>query len=118
TSGAPAGRYEQVASLMTTMLALGWALVDSLWQDALAAAALAALLSLLPARTARSRYLLATVTLLLMFVLPLVTVVQLAHNDPGAVTALVTTPLPAASGAPAPTVGAIILAPTVDRIRG
>jgi beta-lactamase regulating signal transducer with metallopeptidase domain len=103
---------------MTTMLALGWALVDSLWQDALAAAALAALLAVLPARIARTRYLLACVTLLLMFVLPLVTAVRLAHSDPGAVTAIVTAPLPAASGAPAPTPGATILAPAVDRIRG
>src|SRR2546429_2531234 len=40
--------------------ALGWALVDSLWQDALAAAGLAALLALLPVRAARIRYALAT----------------------------------------------------------
>jgi beta-lactamase regulating signal transducer with metallopeptidase domain len=67
---------------MTLTLALGWALVDSLWQDALAAAGLAALFALIPVRAARLRYALATSTLLLMLALPLATAVRLTHQAP------------------------------------
>src|SRR5438034_1254740 len=63
--------------------ALGWALVDSLWQDALAAAGLAALFALLPVRAARTRYALATLTLALMLALPLATAVRLSGTSPG-----------------------------------
>src|SRR5437660_938174 len=62
--------------------ALGWALVDSLWQDALAAAGLAALLALLPVRAARIRYALATLTLGLMLALPLASAVRLSGTSP------------------------------------
>jgi beta-lactamase regulating signal transducer with metallopeptidase domain len=62
--------------------ALGWALVDSLWQDALAAAGLAALLALVPVRAARTRYALATLTLMLMLALPLATAARLSGTSP------------------------------------
>src|SRR5438309_4433190 len=62
--------------------ALGWALVDSLWQDALAAAGLAALLALVPVRAARIRYAFATLTLALMLALPLPTAVRLSGTSP------------------------------------
>src|SRR5207302_4302270 len=62
--------------------ALGWALVDSLWQDALAAAGLAALLALLPVRAARIRYALAELTLGLMLALPLASAVRLSGTSP------------------------------------
>src|SRR5947199_9474783 len=62
--------------------ALGWALVDSLWQDALAAAGLAALFALVPVRAARTRYALATLTLALMLALPLATAVRLSGTSP------------------------------------
>ncbi|PYO97369.1 MAG: hypothetical protein DMD60_07160 [Gemmatimonadetes bacterium] len=62
--------------------ALGWALVDSLWQDALAAAGLAALFALIPVRAARARYALATLTLALMLALPIATAVRLSGTSP------------------------------------
>src|SRR5438034_5564996 len=62
--------------------ALGWALVDSLWQDALAAAGLAALLALVPVRAARIRYAFATLTLALMLAFPLATAVRLSGTSP------------------------------------
>src|SRR5438309_10993585 len=62
--------------------ALGSALVDSLWQDALAAAGLAALLALVPVRAARIRYAFATLTLTLMLALPLATAVRLSGTSP------------------------------------
>src|SRR5438477_1462345 len=62
--------------------ALGWALVDSLWQDALAAAGLAALLALVPVRAACIRYAFATLTLALMLALPLATAVRLSGTSP------------------------------------
>src|SRR5437867_8124227 len=62
--------------------ALGWALVDSLWQDALAAAGLAALLALVPVRAARTRYALATLTLAVMLALPLATAVRVRETAP------------------------------------
>jgi beta-lactamase regulating signal transducer with metallopeptidase domain len=61
--------------------ALGWALVDSLWQNALAAAGLAALLAIIPVRAARARYALATITLALMLVFPLATAVRLSGTS-------------------------------------
>jgi len=61
--------------------ALGWALVDSLWQDALAAAGLGALLALVPVRAARTRYALASLTLALMLALPLATAVRLSGTS-------------------------------------
>src|SRR3989441_361145 len=67
---------------MIMMQALGWALVDSLWQDALAAAGLAALLALVPVRAARIRYAFATLTLALMLALPLATAVRLSGTSP------------------------------------
>jgi len=62
--------------------ALGWALVDSLWQNALAAAGLAACLALVPVRAARIRYAFATLTLALMLALPLATAVRLSGTSP------------------------------------
>ena len=57
--------------------ALGWALVDSLWQDALAAVGLASLFVIVPTRAARMRYALAIATMGLMVALPLTTGVRL-----------------------------------------
>lgn len=67
---------------MNAIYALGWALVHSLWQGALAAAALASLLPMLPARAARARYALATTTLILMVALPLATALRLPVAAP------------------------------------
>src|SRR6266487_2113487 len=58
---------------MSAIHTLGWTLIHSLWQCALAAAGLAALLTVVPARAARSRYALSVATLLLMVALPLAT---------------------------------------------
>src|SRR2546426_3122410 len=66
---------------MITTHALGWALVDSLWQNALAAAGLAALLAIIPVRAARTRYAVAIVTLALMLALPAATAVRLSEID-------------------------------------
>ncbi|HEY3221541.1 MAG TPA: M56 family metallopeptidase [Gemmatimonadales bacterium] len=52
---------------------LGWTLIHSVWQGTLAAAGLAALLTVVPARAARSRYALSVATLLVMLALPLAT---------------------------------------------
>jgi beta-lactamase regulating signal transducer with metallopeptidase domain/HEAT repeat protein len=67
---------------MTVTQALGWALVHSLWQCALAAAALAALLAVLPARAARIRYALAAATLALTLALPMGTLLRLHRASP------------------------------------
>ena len=67
---------------MTTTQALGWALVHSLWQCALAAVGLASLLSGLPSRAARIRYALSTGTLVLMVALPLGTALSLLGRSP------------------------------------
>src|SRR5881227_2806308 len=67
---------------MTTTQALGWALVNSLWQCALAPAGLALLLSILPSRAARVRYALATATLVLMVAVPLGTALSLHEASP------------------------------------
>jgi len=102
--------------------ALGWALVDSLWQDALAAAGLAALLALIPVRAARARYTLATLTLGLMLALPLATAVQVSGASPWTSDA-VTATSPAAPGpmsGPGPRAGPVAptaLAPVAARIR-
>src|SRR2546427_550248 len=62
---------------MNATEALGWALLHSLWQAALAAATLASLLAIVPARAARIRYGLAAVTLVAMLALPLATGLRL-----------------------------------------
>src|SRR5438552_777653 len=62
--------------------ALGLALLDSQWQDALAAAGLAAQLALVPVRAARIRYAFATLTLALMLALPLASAVRLSGTSP------------------------------------
>ena len=67
---------------MTATQALGWALVHSLWQCALAAAGLASLLGILPSRAARIRYAFATATLILMVALPLGTALSLYGASP------------------------------------
>jgi len=67
---------------MTVTQALGWALVHSLWQCALAAAGLAALLAVLPPRAARARYALAVATLALTLALPIGTLVRLYDASP------------------------------------
>src|SRR5256886_17019313 len=67
---------------MTTTQALGWALVHSLWQCALAPAGLASLLSILPSRAARVRYAFATATLVLMVAVPLGTALSLHEASP------------------------------------
>src|SRR5438309_2814677 len=116
-----AGR-EQGRTYMIMTHALGWALVDSLWQDALAAAGLAALLALIPVRAARARYTLATFTLGLMLALPLATAVQVSGASPWTSDA-VTATSPAAPGpmsGPGPRAGPVAptaLAPVAARIR-
>ncbi len=67
---------------MTVTHALGWALMDSLWQDAAAAAGLAAVLAVVPARAARARYALSMITLVLALALPLATAVRLLGGSP------------------------------------
>src|SRR5207248_1335902 len=67
---------------MTTTQALGWALVHSLWQCALAPAGLASLLSILPSRAARVRYALATATSVSMVAVPLGTAPSLRVTRP------------------------------------
>jgi beta-lactamase regulating signal transducer with metallopeptidase domain/HEAT repeat protein len=62
---------------MTPTQALGWAIVHSLWQGALAATALASLFAIVPVRAARTRYALAVATLLLMVAFPLATALRL-----------------------------------------
>src|SRR5947207_5143030 len=86
---------------MNAIDTLGWALVHSLWQDALAAAGLASLLTLVPARAARVRYALAALTLAVMLTLPLATALR----------------LDAASDAAMPALAAAALTWLVDRIR-
>src|SRR5207244_3192774 len=81
-SDPPAASHEEGSTYMIMTQALGWALVDSLWQDALAAAGLAALLALVPVRAARIRYAFATLTLALMLALPLATAVRLSGTSP------------------------------------
>jgi len=62
---------------------LGWALVHSLWQGALAAMALAVLDALLRRSSARLRYALAALTLLVMLLLPAATFVSLRQAADG-----------------------------------
>src|SRR5437660_2273197 len=69
---------------MTVTQALGWALVHSLWQCALAAAGLATLLAVVPPRAARTRYALAAATLVLTLALPVGTGLRLERTWPGA----------------------------------
>src|SRR5437762_974681 len=85
---------------MNAIDTLGWAVVHSLWQDALAAAGLASLLTLVPARAARVRYALAALTLAVMLTLPLATALR----------------LDAASDAAMPALAAPALTSLVDRI--
>ena len=125
---------------MTVTQALGWALLHSLWQCALAAAALAALLAVLPARAARIRYALAAATLALTLALPMATLLRLQRASPettgdGAVVAgfapTPTSPTPAAApelnplspqaarryGPAAPAISAIMVLRLAPRIR-
>src|SRR5438094_9243610 len=102
--------------------ALGWALVDSLWQDALAGAGLAALLALLPVRAARIRYALATLTLGLMLALPLASAGRLSGTSPWTddvvtATSPVTPGLTSGPGPQAAPMGATPAAPVATRIR-
>src|SRR5438105_109088 len=90
---------------MTVTQALGWALVHSLWQCALAAAALAALLAVLPARAARIRYALAAVTLALTLALPLGTWLR-PHRAPARQPPGAPAPIDAGAGARRARVGA------------
>jgi len=96
---------------MMATQALGWALVHSLWQCALAAAGLAWLLSILPSGAARMRYALATATLVLMVAVPLGTALSLHEASPwhGALAAVLT-PAQTLAG---PTVVALRLAARV-----
>lgn len=70
---------------MTAIHALGWALVHSLWQDALLAAGLTSLLTIIPARAARLRYALATAALALMLALPVATALRLYGASDGVI---------------------------------
>src|SRR5438093_1866244 len=96
--------------------ALGWALVDSLWQDALAAAGLAALLALVPVRAARIRYAFATLTLAMMLALPLATAVRLSGTSPQ-ISDVVTATSTVAPGPTGPGPRAVRAIPTPAAIR-
>src|SRR6266571_8800410 len=74
---------------MNVTQALGWALLHSVWQCTLAAAALASLLAIVPVRAARTRYAMAVITLILMLAVPIGTAVRLraARSSVGAVVA-------------------------------
>src|SRR5437773_1547670 len=65
---------------MSLIHTLGWTLLHSLWQGTLAAVGLAALLTVVPARAARSRYALSVATLLVMLALPLATGLRLGSE--------------------------------------
>ncbi|HEY6159319.1 MAG TPA: hypothetical protein VIV88_17870, partial [Gemmatimonadales bacterium] len=67
---------------MNVTEALGWALLHSVWQCALAAAALASLLAIVPVRAARTRYALAVATLILMLAVPVGTALRLRAAPP------------------------------------
>src|SRR5256885_5424156 len=98
----PAARQNSGRHTMTVTQALGWALVHSLWQCALAAAGLAALLAVLPPRAARARYALAVATLALTLALPIGTLVRLHDASPETTAGSPITAAPApASRAPA-----------------
>ena len=68
---------------MSAIHTVGWALLHSLWEGALAAVALTALLAIVPSREARLRYALATATLVFMALLPLATALRFHAADPG-----------------------------------
>jgi beta-lactamase regulating signal transducer with metallopeptidase domain/HEAT repeat protein len=74
---------------MNVTEALGWALLHSLWQCTLAAAALSSLLAIVSPRAARTRYALAVTTLILMLAVPMGTAVRLraAGSPAGSVVA-------------------------------
>src|SRR6266700_1287504 len=74
---------------MNVTQALGWALLHSVWQCTLAAAALASLLAIVPVRAARTRYAMAVITLIVMLAVPIGTAVRLraARSSVGAVVA-------------------------------
>src|SRR5690242_11099028 len=76
-SGSPAAESSERRTSMNVTQALGWALLHSVWQCALAASALACLLATVPARAARTRYALALTTLILMLAVPVATAVHL-----------------------------------------
>src|SRR6266702_2819317 len=101
---------------MITTQALGWALVDSLWQNALAAAGLAALLALVPVRAARIRYAFATLTLAMMLALPLATAVRLSGTSPQ-ISDVVTATSAVAAGPTGPGPRAVAAIPTPAAIR-
>jgi len=101
---------------MITTHALGWALVDSLWQNALAAAGLAALLAIIPVRAARTRYAVAIVTLALMLALPAATAVRLSEMSPWT-SDVVTATSAVAPGPTGPGPQAVATTPTPAAIR-
>src|SRR5213594_2368249 len=101
---------------MITTHALGWALVDSLWQNALAAAGLAALLAIIPVRAARTRYAVAIVTLALMLALPAATAVRLSGTSPQ-ISDVVTATSTVAPGPTGPGPRAVAAIPTPAAIR-
>src|SRR6266566_4004239 len=101
---------------MITTHALGWALVDSLWQNALVAAGLAALLALVPVRAARIRYAFATLTLAMMLALPLATAVRLSGTSPQ-ISDVVTATSAVAAGPTGPGPRAVAAIPTPAAIR-
>lgn len=70
---------------MSAIHTLGWALVHSLWQNAIVAAGLTALLTIIPARAARLRYALASATLLFMLALPVATALRLSGASDGVI---------------------------------
>src|SRR2546428_154855 len=90
--------YSSRRHSMTVTQALGWALLHSLWQCALAAAALAALLAVLPARAARIRYALAAATLALTLALPMATLLRLQGGRPVRLLRWTLVPVPAVLG--------------------
>src|SRR6266550_9210609 len=101
---------------MITTHALGWALVDSLWQNALAAAGLAALFAIIPVRAARTRYALAILALALMLAFPVATAVRMSGTSSNT-DDVVTATSPVAPGPTGPGPRAVTAIPTPAAIR-
>ena len=70
--------------------AIGWALLQFVWQGALIAALTAALLALLRRSAADVRYVVATIALSLMLTMPVVTAIQSLRGDAGSAAPIAT----------------------------
>jgi beta-lactamase regulating signal transducer with metallopeptidase domain/peptidoglycan/xylan/chitin deacetylase (PgdA/CDA1 family) len=70
--------------LQSLMKPLGWALVHFIWQGALIALIVASLLNILRASSAQARYAVATISMMLMLVAPIITVSHFSLTSSGA----------------------------------